>query len=192
MNQVTLLRLDHVAIAVRDYDKAHAFFTKVFGAIEGTFAEIPGMNYYWKNYALGDLSRLELLAPTGPGSFLDGFLKNREGGVHHMTFQTPDIQEARASLEANGIPYFGYNEYVGGVWKELFIHPRDAFGVLIQIAEFTADDWLAEGVKLPGGRRFRVEKHAKGAVLTMEHPGGGMARFELSSKEVAALVKELS
>ncbi len=192
MKKVNLLRLDHVAIAVRDFEKAHAFFTKVFGAVPGTFSEVPGMNYIWKNYALGDLSRMELLGPTAPDSFLDGFLKTREGGVHHMTFQTPDIQEARAALEANGIPYFGYNEYVGGVWKELFIHPRDAFGVLIQIAEFTADDWLAPEVKLPGGKRFHVEKGAHGAVLTMEHPGGGMARFELTRAEIDALIKELS
>jgi methylmalonyl-CoA/ethylmalonyl-CoA epimerase len=56
--------------------------------------------------------------------------------VHHITLQTPDIQQAKAFLEKNGIPYFGDNEYPTSYWKEIFIHPRHAFGVLIQIAEF--------------------------------------------------------
>jgi len=186
-----ILRIDHIALAVRDHEKAANFFQDLFGAIPGTFAEDPGMRYVWKNYALGDLSRFELLWPTGSGSFLDGFLKDREGGVHHITMQTPDIQRARRTLEEKGVPYFGYNEYVGGVWKELFIHPRDAFGVLIQIAEFTPDDWLADSVKFPSGTRWQVEKRDGGADLVLAHPGGGKARIGLSKEEIAQLAKDL-
>jgi hypothetical protein len=54
----------------------------------GAGAADEEMKYHWQIYSLGDMSRLELLHPTGPGSFLDGFLKEREGGVHHITLQT--------------------------------------------------------------------------------------------------------
>ena len=77
----------------------------------------------WQIFSLGDLSRLEIISPTGEGSFLDGFLKDKEGGVHHITLQTPDLREAMANLDKQGIPFFGYNEYPGGVWKGIFIHP---------------------------------------------------------------------
>ena len=59
-------------------------------------------------------------------------------------------------LDDHNISYFGYNEY-GDFWKEIFIHPKDAFGVLIQIAEFDPDDWLdksavfSKGTKMGGG-----------------------------------------
>ena len=142
-----ILRIDHVAIAVRDYEKALRFFTEILGAIPGSHADDRGMKYLWQNFALGDLSRLELLTPTGEGSFLDNFLEDRQGGVHHITMQVRDIDEAKKILEKNNIPYFGYNAY-GTAWKELFIHPRDAFGVLIQMAQFNPDDWLAESVCL--------------------------------------------
>ena len=112
----------------------------------------PRTKFFWQIFSLGDLSRLEIISPTGAGSFLDGFLKEREGGVHHITLQTPDIRQAMAHLEQQGIAFFGYNEYPGGVWKEIFIHPRHAFGVLIQIAEFKAAEWLSESVNLPPRR----------------------------------------
>jgi len=185
-------RIDHVSIAVRDYEKAERFFRDILGVVQGAAAEDPNMKYVWRIFSLGDLTRLEILNPTGEGSFLDGFLKNREGGVHHITLQTPDIQKARGVLEANGIPYFGYNEYPGGVWKELFIHPRDAFGVLIQIAEFTPDDWLADSVKLPKGRRWSVDRKGDSVRLSLSHPGGGTATVELSAEEAKRLAAELN
>lgn len=184
-------RIDHVSIAVRDYEKAERFFRDVLGVVQGAAAEDPNMKYVWRILSLGDLSRLELLNPTGEGSFLDGFLKNREGGVHHITLQTPDIQRARKALEDNGIPYFGYNEYPGGIWKELFIHPRDAFGVLIQLAEFTPDDWLSDSVKLPKGRRWSVGGKGGSIRLSLSHPGGGTATVELTRDEAMRLAKDL-
>jgi methylmalonyl-CoA/ethylmalonyl-CoA epimerase len=185
-----ILRIDHVALAVQDYKKAFDFFTGLFGAIPGTYADDGAMKYLWQNFALGDLSRLELLTPTGQGSFLEGFLRDKQGGVHHITMQTPDIHRARKLLEDSGIPYFGFNDY-GPVWKELFIHPRDAFGVLIQIAEFQADDWLSPRVRMPMGRKWSVEKSDSGANLTFAHPGGGKVTIELSASEVESLIDDL-
>jgi methylmalonyl-CoA/ethylmalonyl-CoA epimerase len=185
-------RIDHVSIAVRDNEKAERFFRDILGVVQGAAAEDTRMKYVWRIFSLGDLTRLEILNPTGQGSFLDGFLKNREGGVHHITLQTPDIQKARGVLEANGIPYFGYNEYPGGVWKELFIHPRDAFGVLIQIAEFTPADWLADSVKLPKGRRWSVDRKGDSVRISLSHPGGGTATVELSPEEAKRLAAELN
>lgn len=187
-----IARIDHIAIAVKDYDKAESFFTGLLGGVPGTGARDDSMGYFWQNIWLGDLSRLELLAPTAGGSFLEGFLKKKEmGGVHHITLQTPDIKSAAAKLERAGIPYFGFREY-GDAWKELFIHPKHAFGVLIQIAEFHADDWLANSVKFPRGEKFSVEKKADGGCsLTVAHPGGGKATVTLTAEEAARLRDEL-
>jgi len=184
-------RIDHVSIAVKDQAKAEHFFRDILGAVAGTHAADPGTQYFWQLFSLGDLSRLEIISPTGPGSFLDGFLKSREAGVHHITLQTPDIKKAMAHLEAEGIPFFGYNEYPGGVWTEIFIHPRHAFGVLIQIAQFESDDWLADQVKFPAGTRWRVEKTEAGANLIFAHPGGGKVSLTLDRRELGELAAAL-
>jgi len=185
-----ILRIDHVAIAVRDYEKAFSFFTRLFGVIPCAYAGDASMNYLWQMLSLGDLSRLELLTPTGSPSFLDNFLQDRQGGVHHMTLQTSDIYQTKTMLEDSNIPYFGFNDY-GAVWKELFIHPRDAFGVLIQIAEFNSDDWLSPEVKMSRDTRWLAEKNPNGCTLVLAHPGGGKVSLDLDREEVKALIADL-
>jgi methylmalonyl-CoA/ethylmalonyl-CoA epimerase len=184
-------RIDHVSLAVRDQKKAEYFFREILGAVAGAGMDDPKTKFFWQIFSMGDLSRLEIISPTGKGSFLDGFLKDKEGGVHHITLQTPDLREAMAHLKKQGIPFFGYNEYPGGIWKEIFIHPRDAFGVLIQIAEFKADDWLSEKVKLPGGTRWQVERTETGATLTFANPGGGKILLDLDRGELKKLAAAL-
>ena len=184
-------RIDHVSIAVKDQKKAEHFFRDILGAIAGAGASDPATKFFWQLFSLGDLSRLEIISPTGKGSFLDGFLENREGGVHHITLQTPDLSKTMVHLEDQGIPFFGYNEYPGGVWKEIFIHPRHAFGVLIQIAEFAAADWLSEKVKFPPETRWHVEKTEAGAILTFTHPGGGKVSLNLDRGELKKIVESL-
>ncbi len=184
-------RIDHVSIAVRDYEKAERFFRTILGGIPGAASEDPGMKYVWQILSLGDLSRVELMRPTGKGSFLDNFLSEREGGVHHISIQTPDIEKTRRVLEQNSIPYFGYNSYYDCYWKELFIHPRDAFGVLIQIAEFNAPDWLNQEVNLKGEKRWGIKKTDGGIRIDLAHPGGGRLALDLTRDEVSDLIVDL-
>jgi len=184
-------RIDHVSIAVKDQEKVERFLRDILGAIAGVGMGDPASKFFWQIFSLGDLSRVEIISPTGVGSILDGFLEGREGGVHHITLQTPDICKAMAHLEAQGIPFFGYREYHCGVWKEIFIHPRHAFGVLIQIAEFEAADWLSEKVKFPPETRWQVEKTKTGATIIFAHPGGGKVSLDLNPGEMKKLVASL-
>lgn len=185
-------RIDHVAVAVKDYPAARAFFEKVLGAVPCATARDDKMKYVWQSFALGDLSRIELLHATAAGSFLNSFLADKQGGVHHITMQTPDIEAAKKALDAAGIPYFGNNEYEDAYWKELFIHPRHAFGVLIQIAEFEADEWLAPEVTMPRDKRWELTRTDTGCILKMAHPGGGTVEKHLDREEIDDLIRELS
>ena len=185
-----ILRIDHVSLAVKDYEKAVEFFTKILGAVPQTAAEDSNLKYYWNIFALGDLSRFEIVKPTGDGSFLDNFIKKRKNGIHHVTLQTSDIKKMKIFLEENKIPYFGYNDY-GDSWKELFIHPKDAFGVLIQIGEFEADDWLSEPNKMPKGMKWSFSEKEGKYSLTFAHPGGGKMKLDLNRDEVTEMISDL-
>ncbi len=183
-------RIDHVSLAVVDFEAAFRFFADLLGAVPGASGDDPAMKYHWEILSLGDLSRLELITPTGRGSFLDNFLKDRSGGVHHITLQVPDILEARGLLEDKGIPSFGYANY-GEVWKEIFIHPKYAFGVLVQLAEFTSDDWLSPSVRMPGHEKVILQKQEGGIGLKFAHPGGGTTHIALSREEARNLLTDL-
>lgn len=185
-------RIDHISMAVKDFGRAKAFFETVLGAAPGAGAKDDHLKYFWQIFTLGDLTRLELMEATGEGSFLDNFLAlKKDGGVHHITLETPDIFETIKHLETHGIPYFGFSE-LGDAWKELFIHPKDAFGVLIQIAQMSdPDDYLGESARHGRGKRWGVEKSGSEFVLTFSHPGGGKVRLEMSRDEIASLMDEL-
>ena len=185
-------RIDHISLAVKDFKKAKNFFEKIFGAVIGVGAKEDALKYYWNIFSLGDLTRLEIMEPTGDGSFLDNFLSNKkDGGVHHITLETPDIQKVKHHLEDNNVPYFGYAE-LGDFWKELFIHPKDAFGVLIQVAQMTdPDDYLAASLRHGKGKPWSVEKTDAGVSLVLAHPGGGKMRLELNTDDITTLIDDL-
>lgn len=185
-----ILRIDHVSLAVKDYEGAVEFFTKILGAVSQYNGTDNNLKYYWETFALGDLSRFEIIKPTDKGSFLENFLKNKQGGIHHLVLQTPDINMTRDILEKNNIPYFGFQNY-GKRWKELFIHPKDAFGVLLQIGEFKATDWLSPSYSLPESEKWAVERKEHGYNLTIAHPGGGKVNLSLDSVEVKKLIEDL-
>jgi methylmalonyl-CoA/ethylmalonyl-CoA epimerase len=186
-----IARIDHVSLAVRDFEKARDFLCRVLGAVPSSWSVDDEGGYLWYIFALGDLSRIELLTPTEKGSFLERFLEAREG-VHHITMHTTDIVRAREVLEEHGVPYFGYSAEPGSTWKELFIHPRDAFGVLIQIAEFPPDAFMAESSKLGEGRRWNVERAGGTVQLTLSHPGGGTVKVDLTAEEAERLAADLA
>jgi len=186
-----ILRIDHVSLAVKNYEGAVEFFTKILGAVSQYNGTDNNLKYYWETFALGDLSRFEIIKPTGKGSFLENFLKDKEGGIHHLVLQTPDIEMTREILEKNDIPYFGFQNY-GDRWKELFIHPKDAFGVLLQIAEFKASDWLSPSYSMPEDKKWSVERNNRKYNLTFSHPGGGKVKLSLDREEIDKLIEDLN
>ncbi len=185
-----ILRIDHVSLAVKDLEKAEKFFIDLLELVPGGMGGDEGSGYVYNVYSAGDLSRFELISPSSDKSFLDNFLKNREGGVHHITFQVDDIHMAKSILEQKKIPYFGFSDRYSN-WKELYIHPKDAFGVLIQFAEFAPSDWLDDSMNVEGGGKWQVKKNGSRTLLSVAHPGGGKVDVELSPSEVDMLVRDL-
>jgi methylmalonyl-CoA/ethylmalonyl-CoA epimerase len=148
-------RIDHISIAVRDLPKAKAFFLDGLGGQELFSMPMSQQKYRWTTIELGTSCFLELIDPLERDGFLHRFLETRGEGPHHITIQVNNIMETRRTLEERGIPTFGFSEALPG-WKELFIHPRDAFGTLIQFAEFNPLDWINPGYIPPSYQEFAV------------------------------------
>lgn len=130
-------RLNHVAIAVRDMDKAVRTYRDVLGAsvseavpqvehgVTTVFIELPN-------------TKIELLEPLGDGSPILNFLdRNPEGGVHHVCYEVDDILAARDRLVAGGARVLGSGEpKIGAHGKPvLFLHPKDFCGTLVELEQ---------------------------------------------------------
>ena len=134
-------RIERVALAVEDLDQAQAFFEQWFDAQFCPEENIEDMGIRYRPFAVGD-SKMELLQATREDSPVARFLKRNGGpGVHHITYEVDDLDAAIAELEQRGgrIAYRHTYQpgvtFEGCVWREAFVHPQDAFGVLIHLAE---------------------------------------------------------
>ncbi|SRR5579875_291822 len=124
-------KLDHIGIAVRSIAKARKFFEEVLGASFDFEVENPEAGWRLVALDLNGLS-LELLEPLGEESFLHKFLGKRGEGLHHLTFEVPDLRERLPELKERGVRIVDEHEFSSGSC-EAFISPRSAHGVLIQL-----------------------------------------------------------
>jgi len=126
-------RFDHVGVAVRDIEAAAYLFSDVLGGEYVGGWEVPEEGFRFAQYRFPNKMKLELLEPMGGGGFLARFLERKGEGVHHLTFRVTDIERRLDDLGSTGIE--PVHVILDGRWKEAFIHPRQANGVLIQLLE---------------------------------------------------------
>jgi methylmalonyl-CoA/ethylmalonyl-CoA epimerase len=130
-------KLNHVAIATRDLDKACAVYRDILDAMISSPTAQPEHGVITVFIELPN-SRIELLSPLGDNSPLDNFLaRNPGGGVHHICFEVEDIIVARDRLLAQGVRLAGGAEPKMGAHGKpvLFLHPKDFVGTLIELEQ---------------------------------------------------------
>jgi methylmalonyl-CoA/ethylmalonyl-CoA epimerase len=130
-------KLNHVAIAVPDLDRAAKTYREILGArvspptpqpdhgVTVVFVELPN-------------TKIELLQPLGTNSPIAKFLeRNPDGGMHHLCYEVDDILAVRDRLKAEGARLLGDGEpKIGAHGKPvLFLHPKDFVGTLVEIEE---------------------------------------------------------
>ncbi len=141
--------LDHVAIGTRALADGWNLFGGLLGGSWVYGGDSPG--FWWGQLEFLAGPKIELITPTGgpDASFLERFLTARHAGPHHLNFIVPDIGAALSRLRAAGLEPVQVS-LASATWKEAFLHPRDAFGIVIQIAEQAGPPpWLAPPAGLP-------------------------------------------
>ena len=130
-------RLNHVALATPNVEKAAAFYRDVLGAEVSEPQPLPEHGVTTVFVRLPN-SALELLEPLGEDSPIRGFLKRAtSGGMHHICCEVDDILAARDKVREQGVRILGNGEPSIGAHglPVLFLHPKDCFGVLIELEQ---------------------------------------------------------
>ncbi len=128
------VRFDHVAIAAEDPGRAATFWQKLFGLEldHWTLSQDEGFRVAQFHFPKRQMG-LEIIGPWDESSFMKRFLDTRGPGMHHITIEVEDAEQAyryvREELEIEPIsePFSDFE------WSQFFIHPRDTGGVLIQL-----------------------------------------------------------
>ena len=123
-------KLDHIHIYVNELEKAVRFFSEILGTKFSEVVEKPGWDFKLAMEPLG----LELVQPTSPEGGTARAMQKRGEGIFMVSFKVPNLDEAVAEMEAKGMRVI--NRIQDGKLREVQFHPRDAHGVMIELAEY--------------------------------------------------------
>ena len=129
------VRLDHLGIAVTDFDGAVAFWRDALGLNLEPAEEVASQRVRAHFMPAGGAA-IELLEATAPDSPIAKFAAKRGPGLHHVTFEVPDIAAALAKLKEKGVKLIDETARPGAHGSLVaFIHPSSAHGVLVELKQ---------------------------------------------------------
>lgn len=141
--------LDHVAVAVERRAEA---WPRYVGDLAGEWlggGDAVGFSAGQVRYA--NAMKVEVLEPHAVevNDFLRRFLDRNGPGPHHVTYKVTDIEAALAESEAAGYRPVAV-DLSDPHWKEAFLHPKDAPGIVVQFAQSSGEgDWSAGSLPDP-------------------------------------------
>ena len=126
------MKIDHIAIAVNDLEKAAKQYQEALGVenIEFETVETEGVKIAIIHLENG---RIELMEPTNDSSPIKKFLDKKGSGLHHMALETDDIEGEVSRMKSCGIQFLGKIRPGSAGTKVTFIHPKSLHGVLLEL-----------------------------------------------------------
>src|SRR3954452_21468843 len=134
--------IDHVGVAVPDYDAAVEFYQRVFGmrVVHEEVNEEQGVREAMLavgDWAPGDSGAcVQVLAPLTPASTIATFLDRSGPGLQQVAYRVADLDAVSATLRERGLRLL-YDAPKRGTSDSRvnFLHPKDAGGILVELVE---------------------------------------------------------
>lgn len=126
------VRFDHVAVAAPRLRDLLPVYRDLLGGRYLGGGDNVRVGYRACQFGFVE-GKIELMEPLAGSTFFDRFFA-RGGGLHHVTFKVEDIETAIQAVQRIGYTPTGI--FLGDpTWQEVFLHPREAGGVLVQLAQ---------------------------------------------------------
>ena len=128
-------KYDHVGMVIQNTDEVLGVLSHLFGfeAVESIADPEAG----FKSTLISKSNvTLELLEPVGPRGIIQKFVEKKGGGLHHVSIRVSDLEEEMKRLRAQGAQFLSETPIqVTDASKNVFIHPRSAAGLLIELVQ---------------------------------------------------------
>ncbi len=127
-------KVNHIAIVVEDIEKALEVYQDVIGLPLEHIAEEPAeeVRVAFLPTATGEI---ELIQPTSNDSGVAKFLAKRGEGLHHICLEVDSIAATVQEMSRRGMEVLGQPRHNERGDKYIFIHPKSAHGVLLELYE---------------------------------------------------------
>jgi len=131
-------KLNHIAIVVENIEKALEVYRDTVGLPLEHIADEPEeeVKIAFLPTASGEI---ELIQPTTADSGVAKFLAKRGEGLHHICLEVDNIDATIEAMAARGLEVLGHPRVNNRGEKYVFIHPKSAHGVLLELYERPAE-----------------------------------------------------
>ncbi len=130
-----LTKINHIGIAVKSLDETIPFYRDQLGMTFMGIEEVAEQKVKVAMLQIGD-SKIELLEPTADDSPVAKFLEKNGPGVHHVAYETEEIEAAITHLQAKGARMIDTVPRNGAHGARIaFVHPKSSNGVLTELCQ---------------------------------------------------------
>ena len=129
-----LKKIHHVGVVVPDLEQAMKVWRDLLGLRLTRSAIVQDQGVKAALLQAGG-SEIELLEPLNPDNGVGKFLARRGGGLHHVCFETEDVDRELAAARAKGIQLIDQKPRPGLAGMICFLHPKATRGVLVEYAQ---------------------------------------------------------
>ncbi|MCC7088698.1 MAG: methylmalonyl-CoA epimerase [Chloroflexi bacterium] len=128
-----LTKIHHVGVVVRSADDALKFYRDALGLPVTADRVIEDQGVRGVLLEIGN-SEIELLEPTREDTGVARFLATRGEGMHHICFESDDVDAELEGARAKGIELIDQKPRLGLAGMICFLHPKANHGVLVEFA----------------------------------------------------------
>jgi methylmalonyl-CoA/ethylmalonyl-CoA epimerase len=130
-----ITKIHHIALAVPEIEAALKFWRDTLGLTLSGVSDVPEQASRIAFLSAGG-GEVELVQPVTADSSIAKFLEKRGPGIHHVCFETDDLDGMIEALKKKGVRLIGEKPSVGaGGRRMIFLHPGSAGGVLVELYE---------------------------------------------------------
>ena len=128
-------KIEHLGIAVENIDESMKIYEKLLGTNCYKIEEVESEGVKTAFLQIGE-SKIELLEATNPSSPIAKFLSKKGKGIHHIAFDSSDIDEDIKRLKSEGFKLIHQTPKDGADNKKIaFLHPKSTDGILVELCQ---------------------------------------------------------
>ncbi len=130
-----LKKIEHLGIAVDSIEESLKVYETLLGATCYKIEKVESEGVKTAFLQIGE-SKIELLEATIPESPIAKFLSKKGKGIHHIAFETDDIEFEIKRLLEQGFELIHQTPKNGADNKLIaFLHPKSTDGILVELCQ---------------------------------------------------------
>ena len=126
--------IDHIVISVADMSEGLSKYEAIFNKKVDRTGEPEGAGFLTAHFEFEN-SEVELVQPTNESGPVAKHVDKTGGGMYLLSMRVDDLMSTLTDLRGKGIRLIGDPGEGETPQGQVFVHPADAGGVLLQLVE---------------------------------------------------------